>query len=105
MLLHLLVHGVVQTHELETDNVPQRTTSNVYFLLSCYPNSFTDLDFSMLVDVLCITIPDTGCDSRVMQGEVDGCISLALPAIDLEQSQHFSDMPPLMISTGHCPEM
>ena len=36
---------------------------------------------------------------------VDGCISLALPAIDLEQSQHFSDMPPLVISTGHCPEM
>ena len=51
------------------------------------------------------TIPDTGCDSCVMQGEVDGCISLILPAIDLEQSQHFSDMPPLMISTGHCPEM
>ena len=51
------------------------------------------------------TIPDTGRDSHIMQGEVDGCISLALPAIDLEQSQHFSDMPPLMISTGHCPEM
>ena len=42
------------------------------------------------------TIPDTGRDSRVMQGEVDGCISLALPVIDLEQSQHFSDMPPLV---------
>ena len=54
MLLHLLVHVVVQTRELETENVPQRTASNVYFLLSCYPNSFTDLDFSMLVDVLCI---------------------------------------------------
>ena len=51
------------------------------------------------------TIPDTGRDSCVMQGEVDGCISLALPVIDLEQSQHFSDMPPLVISTGHCPEM
>ena len=51
------------------------------------------------------TIPDTGRDSRVMQGEVDGCISLASLAIDLEQSQHFSDMPPLVISTGHCPEM
>ena len=51
------------------------------------------------------TIPDTGHDSCVMQGEVDGCISLALPAMDLEQSQHFSDMPPLVISTGHCPEM
>ena len=51
------------------------------------------------------TIPDTGRDSRVMQGEVDGCISLASPAIDLEQSQHFSDMPPLVILTGHCPEM
>ena len=25
-----------------------------YFLLSCYPNSFTDLDFFMLVDVICI---------------------------------------------------
>ena len=48
------LHGVVQTYELETENVPQRTMSNVYFLLSCYPNSFTDLDFSMLVDVLCI---------------------------------------------------
>ena len=51
------------------------------------------------------TIPDTGCDSRVMQGEVDRCISLASLAIDLEQSQRFSDMPPLVISTGHCPEM
>ena len=51
------------------------------------------------------TIPDTGHDSCVMQGEVDGCISLALLAIDLEQSQHFLDMPPLVILTGHCPEM
>ena len=51
------------------------------------------------------TIPDTGQDSRVMQGEVDGCTSLTLLVIDLEQSQHFSDMPPLVISTGHCPEM
>ena len=51
------------------------------------------------------TIPDTGHDSRVMQGEVDGYISLASPAIALEQSQHFSDMPLLVISTGHCPEM
>ena len=51
------------------------------------------------------TIHDTGRDSHVMQGEVDGCISLASPAITLEQSQHFSDMPPLMISTVHCPEM
>ena len=51
------------------------------------------------------TIPDTGHDSRETQGEVDGCISLASPVIDLEQSQHFSDMPPLVISTGHCPEM
>ena len=51
------------------------------------------------------TIPDTGRDSRVLQGEVDGCISLALLAIDLEQSQHFSDMPPLVISTGDYPEM
>ena len=51
------------------------------------------------------TISDTGHDSCVMQGEVDGCILLTLPAIDLEQSQHFSDMPPLVISTGHCPEM
>ena len=54
MLLHLLIHGFVQTRELETENVPQRTMSNVYFLLSCYLNSFTDLDSSMLVDVLCI---------------------------------------------------
>ena len=51
------------------------------------------------------TVPDTGLDSHVMQGEVDRCISLTLLAIDLEQSQHFSDMPPLVISTGHCPEM
>ena len=32
------------------------------------------------------TVPDTGRDSHVMQGEVDGCISLTLPAINLEQS-------------------
>ena len=51
------------------------------------------------------TVPDTICDSCVLQGEVDGCILLALPVINLEQSQHFSDMPPLVISTGHCPEM
>ena len=51
------------------------------------------------------TIPDTGRDSRIMQGEVDRCISLALLVINLEQSQHFSDMPPLLILTGHCPEM
>ena len=51
------------------------------------------------------TVPDTGRYSRVLQGEVDGCISLTLPAINLEQSQHFSDMPPLMILKGHCPEM
>ena len=54
MLLHSLIHGVVQTRELKTENVPQRTMSNVYFLLLCYPNSFTDLDFFMLVDVICI---------------------------------------------------
>ena len=71
----------------------------------CYPNSFTDLDFFMLVDVICIYRPDTGRDSHVLQGEIDRCISLALLAIDLEQSQHFSDVPPLVISTGHCPEI
>ena len=54
MLLHSLIHRVVQTRKLETENVPQRTMSNVYFLLSCYPNSFTDLDFFMLFDVICI---------------------------------------------------
>ena len=58
MLFYSLIHGIIQTRELEAEMVPQRTMSNAYcfrvILILLHISTFTDLAFNTLVDVMCI---------------------------------------------------
>ena len=73
---------------------------------SCHPNTFFLQKIHIDLLTYCkLTVPDTGHDSRGLQGEVGGCRSLSSPDIDLEQIPDFAYRPPRATSKGRCPEM